>query len=58
MTDIKALLKGAEKQLVLSDAPDVDAYEILRLVTGISKTDILMNPKREISEEKLSEFDA
>ncbi len=58
MTDIKALLKGAEKQLVLSDAPDVDAYEIFRLVTGISKTDILMNPKREISQEKLSEFDA
>lgn len=57
MTDIKALLKNAEKKLVSSDAPDVDAFEIFSLVTGLSKTDILMNPKREISEETLSEFD-
>ena len=58
MTDIKALLKDAEKKLVSSDAPDVDAFEIFSLVTGLSKTDILMNPKREISEEKLTEFDS
>lgn len=58
MTDIKALLKDAEKKLVSSDAPDVDAFEIFNLVTGLSKTDILMNPKREISEEKLTEFDS
>lgn len=56
MTDIKALLKEAEKKLVSSDAPDVDAYEIFRLVTNISKTDILFKPDREISEEKLKEF--
>ena len=58
MTDIKSLLKDAEKQLVSSDAPDVDAFEIFSYVTGFSKTDILMNPKREISSEKLSEFDS
>ena len=58
MTDIKALLKSAEKQLISSDAPDVDAFEIFSFVTGLSKTDILMNPKREITEAKLSEFDA
>ena len=42
MTDIKSLLKDAEKQLVSSDAPDVDAFEIFSFVTGLSKTDILM----------------
>lgn len=56
MTDIKALLKEAEKKLVCSDAPQVDAYEIFRFVTNISKTDILFNPYRDISEEKLIEF--
>ena len=58
MTDIKALLKDAEKQLVSSDAPDVDAFEIFSFVTGLSKTDILMTPKRAIIQEKLNEFNA
>ena len=58
MTDIRSLLKDAEKKLVTSDAPDVDAYEIFRFVTGMGRTDILMNPCAEISEEKLSEFSA
>ena len=56
VTDIKALLKEAEKKLVTSDAPDVDAYEIFRFVTGMGRTDILMKPCAEISEEKLQEF--
>ena len=58
MTDIRALLKDAEKKLVTSDAPDVDAYEVFRFVTGMGRTDILMKPCAEISEEKLSEFSA
>jgi len=58
VTDIRALLKEAEKKLVTSDAPDVDAYEIFRFVTNMSKTDILMNRCAEISEEKLIEFSA
>lgn len=58
MTDIKKLLKEAEKKLVTSDAPDVDAYEIFHLVTGLVKTDILMNPCAELSDEKLNEFSA
>lgn len=58
MTDIKALLKEAERKLVFSDAPDVDTYEIFRFITGMEKTDILMNPTANISEEKLSEFSA
>ena len=56
MTDIKALLRESEKKLVTSDAPDVDAFEIFRFVTGMGRTDILMNPCAEISEEKLQEF--
>lgn len=56
MTDIKALLKEAEKKLVTSDAPDVDAYEIFRFVTGMGKTEILMKPCAEINEDKLIEF--
>lgn len=58
MTDIKALLRDAEKKLVTSDAPDVDVYEIFRFVTGMGRTDILMNPCAEIGEEKLGEFSA
>lgn len=58
MTDIRALLKEAEKKLVTSDAPDVDAYEIFRFVTGLGRTDILLNPCAEISEEKLCKFSA
>lgn len=56
MTDIKALLKEAEKKLACSDAPDVDAYEIFRFVTNISKTDILLDPSKEVSEDKLNRF--
>lgn len=56
MTDIKVLLKESEKKLVCSDAPEVDVYEIFRFVANISKTDILLNPHRDINEEKLSKF--
>ena len=56
MTDIKKLLKEAEKKLVTSDAPDVDAYEIFKFVTGLGRTDILMNPCAEISERNLDKF--
>lgn len=56
MTDIKALLKEAEKKLVTSDAPDVDAREIFRFVTGMDRTGILMTPCAEIGEEKLAKF--
>lgn len=58
MTDIRALLKEAEKKLITSDAPDVDAYEIFRFVTGLGRTDILLTPCAEISEEKLCKFSA
>lgn len=56
MIDIRALLKEAEKKLITSDAPDVDAYEIFRFVTNMNKTDILLSPHRDISEDKLREF--
>lgn len=56
-TDIKALLKEAEKKLVFSDAPDVDAFELFSKATGLKRNDILLNPVREIDEEQLQLFD-
>lgn len=56
MTDLKALLREAAEKLVTSDAPDVDASEILRKVTGFSRHDILVQPEREVSEEELELF--
>lgn len=58
MTDLKALVKQAEKKLVSSDDAAVDAYELLRFVFGFSKTDIMLRPEMEVSGEKLCEFDA
>lgn len=58
MTDLKALVKQAEKKLVSSDDAVVDAYELVRFVFGFSKTDIILYPEREVSGEKLCEFDA
>ncbi len=56
MTDLKALLREAADKLVTSDAPDVDASEILRKVTGFSRHDILIQPEREVCEEELLLF--
>ncbi len=56
MTDIKALLREAEKKLVFSDAPDVDAYELFFKATGLTRSDILLCPERNIDAEKLSLF--
>jgi release factor glutamine methyltransferase len=58
VTDLKALVNDAAKKLVTSDAPDVDAYEILKKSTGFSRHDILMHPVREVSEEKLTLFNS
>ena len=52
MTDLKALVYEAAEKLVTSDAPEVDAYEILRKVTGFSRHDILIEPVRDMSEEE------
>ena len=51
MTDLKALVNKAAEKLVTSDAPDVDAYEILKKATGFSRHDLLIQPEREVSEE-------
>lgn len=56
MTDLKALVNEASGELVTSDAPDVDAYEILRKVTGFSRHDILIEPVRDMSEEEKALF--
>ena len=56
MTDLKALVNEASGEFVTSDAPDVDAYEILRKVTGFSRHDILIEPVRDMSEEEKALF--
>ena len=56
MTDIRDLLRKAAEGLVYSDAPDVDAAELFYKATGMTRTDILMNPVCEISQDKLSLF--
>lgn len=56
MTDLKALVTEASGKLVTSDAPEVDAYEILRKVTGFSRHDILIEPVRDMSEEEKALF--
>ena len=57
MTDLKALLKETEKRLTFSDAPDVDAAEMLKKATGLGRYDVLMNPVRKIDDESLRLFE-
>ena len=57
VTDLKILLKETEKRLVFSDAPDVDAAEMLFKATGFFRNDILLCPVREVSEESLALFE-
>lgn len=56
MTDLKALLKAAEQKLVFSDAPEVDAYEMLKKATGFGRNEVLIHPLREVDEAELSLF--
>lgn len=56
MTDLRALVKEAEKKLVFSDAPEVDAYELLRKATGYTRNDMLLCPNREVSDDELKLF--
>lgn len=56
MTDLKALLKEVMQQLVFSDSPDVDAYELLKKATGFDRSDVLMQSLREVDKENISLF--
>lgn len=58
MTDLKSLVNDAAIKLVTSDAPDVDAYEILKKVTGYSRHDLLIQPEREVSVVQIELFSA
>lgn len=55
--DLKKLIAETEKKLVYSDAPGVDAYEIAGYVFGFDKTDILLQPVREVNETDLKRFE-
>ncbi len=57
VTDIKALLRNAEKKLIYSDAPDVDAFELFSKATGLSRSDILLCSQKHIENDKLRQFD-
>lgn len=56
MTDLKQLIKSSAEKLSRSDAPETEAYELVRHVFGLSKTDILLNPLRNLPEDKISQF--
>ena len=57
MTDLKKLIKSAASELSRSDAPETEAYELVNHIFGLTKTDILLNPVRDLTEEQLSLFD-
>ncbi len=56
MVDLKQLVRTAAKQLDFADDATGDVYEILKKITGFSRTDVLLNPVREVSEEQLEMF--
>lgn len=56
MTDIRAILREAQSRLVCADAPEVDAAELFYKATGLSRTDVLFTPVREISDDSMSRF--
>ncbi|MBQ8209317.1 MAG: peptide chain release factor N(5)-glutamine methyltransferase [Clostridia bacterium] len=58
MTNIKNLIKNTADKLICSDAPETDAYELVKYVFGLSKNDILISPERELDKNKLNRFDA
>lgn len=55
-TDLRKLLRDAAGALPEADSPGTDAYEIARLVFGFNRTDILLCPVRELSEEDIGLF--
>lgn len=56
MPDIKQLVKSAIEALSRSDAPESEAYELVKHVFGVSRTDILLGHVPELSEDKVILF--
>lgn len=56
MTDLKQLVKSAAQELFRSDAPETEAYELVKHVFGLSRTDTLLNPVQVLSEDKIDLF--
>ncbi len=57
MTDIKQLVMSAAEALSRSDAPEFEAYELVKHVFGVSRTDILLNHVTDLTEDKVLMFD-
>lgn len=57
MTDFNLLKRQTAEKLKNADSPETDASELIRFVFGLSKTDILMNPKRAADDEQLARFE-
>ncbi len=58
MTDIKKLIKQTAKCLDFSDSPETEAFELVKYAFSLTKNDILINPVREIEQERLEFFDS
>ncbi len=56
-TDLKFLAKSCAASLPFSDAPETEAYELIKYVFGVDRTSVILNPVREVSESSLSRFD-
>lgn len=56
MTDIKQLIKSASSILTRSDAPEFEACELVKFVFGLTKTDIILKPLRELSDDNIAYF--
>ncbi|MCD7774240.1 MAG: peptide chain release factor N(5)-glutamine methyltransferase [Clostridiales bacterium] len=52
--DLKILVRECARELQNSDAPETEAYELVKHALGFGKTDIILEPVRETDDERLS----
>ncbi len=57
LVDLRSLARSAALRLPDSQAPEAEAFELIRYVFARSRADVLYDPSLEISDDKLAEFD-
>ncbi len=57
LTDLRALARTAAGRLERSQAPETEAYELIRYVFGKSRSAVLTDPVCDVSDAKTAEFD-
>ncbi len=56
--DFRTLARSAAERLPGSQAPEAEAYELIRFVFGKSRSDVVTAPMSVVSDDKLDEFDS